>query len=125
MPEGRGAGRDLSPRTAGAPALPERGPGAAALTFEAGGADGGHGGAGGLGEALEGRLLVGRLVRGGVFLLLPLVVHPHGLQGQLLPAGTRTRWARGPQHPPRGFPPPPGPPIPSRVPIWGWLGQGN
>lgn len=68
-----------------------------ALTFEAGGADGGHGGAGGLREALEGCLLVGRFVRSGVFFLLPLVVHPHGLQGQLLPAGHTELL--GEQHP--------------------------
>lgn len=82
--------------------------GAAALTFEAGGADSRHGGAGGLGEALEGRLLIGGLIRGGVFLLLPLIVHPHGLQGQLLPMGTCTRWASGPRDPP-------GTPIPSPI----------
>lgn len=84
-----------------------------ALTFEAGGAHGRHGRTRGLGKALEGRLLIGRLVRGGILLLLPLVVHSHGLQGQLLPAGTDPagRAAPGPLRPP-GLP---GPlPSPSR-----------
>lgn len=82
-----------------------------ALTFEAGGAHGRHGRTRGLGKALEGRLLIGRLVRGGILLLLPLVVHSHGLQGQLLPAGTDPagRAAPGPLRPPRtpGTPPQP------------------
>lgn len=41
------------------PRLSQALPGAAALTFEAGGAHGRHGRAGGLGKALEGRLLIG------------------------------------------------------------------
>lgn len=111
VPEGSGRGQDLPPHRAGTQRLSQRRPGPSALTFEAGGAHGRHGRTGGLGKALEGRLLIGRLVRGGILLLLPLVVHSHGLQGQLLPAGTdpagrEPRDPRDPRDPPGPLPSP-------------------
>lgn len=98
MPEGSERAR-MCHHTERAPRLSQRRPGATALTFEAGGAHGRHGRTRGLGKALEGRLLIGRLVRGGILLLLPLVVHPHGLQGQLLPAGTEPAGGAAPGPP--------------------------
>lgn len=50
------------------------------------GAHCGHGGGGGLAEALKGGLLAGGVVRSAVFLLLLLLVGAHGLQSQLFPA---------------------------------------
>lgn len=56
----------------------------ARLTFEVGCSYGGHGRGGGLGEAVEGGLFAGGLVRGAILLFVSVIKHPHGLQGELL-----------------------------------------
>lgn len=60
------------------------------LTFEVGGANSGDSRGGGLSEAAEGCLLAGGLVRGARVLFVPVLVHPHGLEGELFPAEAHT-----------------------------------